>query len=229
MTPFSSWIKTALLLGVTLGLLSACLATQPAKQQAVKPGYTAISAAGFKVAQKLSALPPHTFKNFLVETPTLEFATRWLKDHKFDMTERDETQLTARYTKLLKKTLEKQLSQSTGLQAVTTANSETLIVRPSLTDFRVTAPDLAHSGRTKNYVHAVGTTRLNIELKSADNVVMVMLEDYEETRSYNGPTELKRTNRAENYHDFKRLFLRWGSQLSDYIQTEDVINVPIQK
>lgn len=161
------------------------------------------------------------YTTFSVLQPTLEFDKHWLRDFKRDMTENDEKRIRESYTNALKEALENALSKDLGWQQVETAGADTLVIVPTLTHFRITAPDLSFRAHTKDYVHYSGSARLDLQLRDGTSgAPLVALSDHSETRAFGGLGDLKRTNRVENLRDFKMLSKRWASRLSDYLQQQ---------
>lgn len=163
------------------------------------------------------------YKTVSVLQPTLEFDKYWLRDFKRDMTDSDEKRLRESYTNVLKEALQDTLSKELGWEVVETAGADTLIVVPTLTRFRLTAPDLSFRAHAKSYVHYSGSARLDLQLRDGTTgAPLVALSDHSETRSFGGLGDLKRTNRVENLRDFKMLSKRWAARLGDYLQEQTV-------
>lgn len=163
------------------------------------------------------------YKTFSVLQPTLEFDKQWLRDFKRDMTESDEKRIRESYTNALKEALQNTLSKELGWQEVETAGPDTLVIVPTLTRFRITAPDLSFRAHTKDYVHYSGSARLDLQLRDGTSgAPLVALSDHSETRSFGGLGDLKQTNRVENLRDFKMLAKRWASRLADYLKENTV-------
>lgn len=164
------------------------------------------------------------YKTFSVLQPTLEFDKDWLREFKRDMTSRDEERIRESYTGALRKALEDTLSKELGWQRVEQAAEDTLVVVPTLSRFRITAPDLSFRGPTRDYVQHSGAARLDLQLRDGSSgAPLVALSDHSETRAFGGLGDLKPTNRVENLRDFKMLSKRWASRLADYLkkQTQD--------
>ncbi len=161
------------------------------------------------------------YKTFSVLEPTLAFDKYWLRNFERDMTERDEQRIRESYTRVLQEALQDTLSKELGWQQVETAGADTLIVVPTLTRFRLTAPDLAFRAGTKDYVQHSGAARLDLQLRDGGSgAPLIALSDHSETRSFGGLGDLKRTNRVENLRDFKMLSKRWATRLGDYLKEQ---------
>lgn len=161
------------------------------------------------------------YQTFSVLQPTLEFDTYWLRNFKRDMTARDEKRIRESYTNALKEALQDTLSKELGWQMVETAGADTLIVVPSLTRFRLTAPDLSFRAGTRDYVHYSGAARLDLQLRDGTSgAPLIALSDHRQTRAFGGLGDLKPTNRGENLRDFKMLSKRWAARLGDYLQEQ---------
>lgn len=216
-------------LSLCCGILATCVSVSaiatpkpvvvPEREPAVQ--WTETDVKGFdsgKIALN-DGLHLERYKSFSVLQPTLEFDKDWLREFKRDMTESDEQRIRESYTNALKKALEAELGSR--LQLVETPAAETLVVVPSLTRFRLTAPDLSFRPQSKDYVHYSGSARLDLQLRDgASGAPLVALSDHSETRSFGGLGDLKPTNRVENLRDFKMLSKRWASRLNDYLKKQ---------
>jgi hypothetical protein len=161
------------------------------------------------------------YKTFSVLQPTLEFDKDWLRQFKRDMTSRDEERIRESYTGALRTALEDTLSKELGWQLVEEPGEDTLVVVPTLSRFRITAPDLSFRGNTRDYVHYSGAARLDLQLRDGSSgAPLVALSDHSETRAFGGLGDLKPTNRVENLRDFKMLSKRWASRLADYLKKQ---------
>lgn len=162
------------------------------------------------------------YKSFLVKQPELEFDKHWLREHKSAMTGSDEKRLRESYSRVLKEALEDALGRELGWQKVDQATPDTLVVTPSLTRFRITAPDLSFRPRTQDFVDYTGAARLTLTLlDGAGSGPLAELSDYSQTSSAGGPGDLQATNRVENLHDFKMLCKRWAKRLAEYLAAEE--------
>lgn len=222
MTPYLPLVCSALLVGVSA---TAHATPKPVvvPEQETAVQWTETDVKGFDSAQLAieRGLELDRYKTFSVLQPTLEFDKHWLRDFKSDMTKSDEKRIRESYTNALKEALENTLSKELGWQNVETAGADTLVIVPTLTRFRITAPDLSFRAHTKDYVHYSGSARLDLQLRDgASGAPLVALSDHSETRAFGGLGDLKRTNRVENLRDFKMLSKRWASRLSDYLSQQ---------
>ena len=173
---------------------------------------------GFDTIESVVGIDLSQYKDFLIVAPVIEFDKHWRRDIRFDMSKGDETRILTTYSEVFNNALRKALETETTLTPVTSVSANTLVIEPKLERFRITAPDLSFAAHTENYVDYVGSAQVRLILKSgANNAVLATLSDHDQTQSFNGPFELKKTNRAENVHDFKRLFKRWSNKLAKYI------------
>lgn len=161
------------------------------------------------------------FKTLTVLQPTLEFDKYWLREYKRKMTKSDEERLRESYTGALRQALEETLSKQLGWQLVDQPAEDTLVIVPSLTRFRITAPDLSFRPHSKDYVHYSGAAQLDLQLRDGGSgAPLLALSDRSQTRSFGGLGDLKPTNRVENLRDFKMLSKRWASRLGDYLKLQ---------
>lgn len=219
-----------------IGLTAAANATPkpvvvPEQESAVQ--WTETDVKGFDSSQVAldKGLELERYKTFSVLEPTLEFDKQWLRDFKRDMTESDEKRIRASYTNALRQALQDTLHKDLGWQQVETAGPDTLVIVPTLTRFRITAPDLAFRAHSKDYVHYSGSARLDLQLRDGTSgAPLIALSDHSETRSFGGLGDLKQTNRVENLRDFKMLSKRWASRLADYLKEQTVkLRDPVAK
>lgn len=223
----SVWRGVSPLLGGLLACLSLAVYATPKpmivldQEPAVQ--WTATDIKGFdssKIALD-QGLELQRYKTFSVLQPTLEFDKDWLRQFKRDMTSRDEERIRESYSGALRAALEDTLSKELGWQLVEQAGEDTLVVVPTLTRFRITAPDLSFRGNTRDYVHHSGAARLDLQLRDGGSgPPLVALSDHSETRAFGGLGDLKPTNRVENLRDFKMLSKRWASRLADYLKKQ---------
>lgn len=181
--------------------------------------WTTTKIEGFDQARLNQEQDLSRYTSFVVRPATLEFNERWHRQIRREMTEADEARMKESYTKVLQEALEQALAKDSGLQQVEAAGENTLVVTPTLTDFRLAAPDLrTKSPRTENYVEHAGAARLNLTFSDGiTGTPVAEIRDYSQTRSFGGLGDLKRTNRGVNLQDFKMLSKRWAGKLSRYL------------
>lgn len=173
---------------------------------------------GFDSAQFLEGVNLNRFDSLLVLPPELEFDTRWAREHRSNMSQRDEERLRDSYTEMLKTALETRLSDRTRLTLVDEAGANTLVVQAALTQFRLNAPDLTTGARTESYVSYAGSARLELNLfEGPEQVLIGQLSDFSQTRHFGSASQLKRTNRVVNLRDFRMLSERWATRLGDFL------------
>lgn len=208
-----------------LFLAIAACASQNPEDLKLQPGFSAVKVEGFEFAEQTDAFNLSAYDSFYVSEPSLEFNSYWYKQIKREMSKRDQERITSTYTKVLREKLENKIAKKTGLDFVAEPGPNSLVIEAALTDFRINAPDLDFEPLTKNYVNTAGGTRLTIKLQDPQHHLLARLSDHSETNAAISPNQLKRTNRAANVHDFKILYSRWASRLSDYLIEHEFQNI----
>lgn len=171
--------------------------------------------AGFESAQFGPNVDLHRFRQFTVQLPEMEFSTHWWRQHRTDITGRDEQRIRTSYGEALQKALKDQITAESELSLATDITETTLVIVPTLTQFRLNAPDLIFGPRSDDYVDHVGATRITLELRDGQtDELLARLSDYKQTRSIG---QLKATNRGVNLRDFTHLFQRWARRLGSYL------------
>lgn len=205
----AAWVMTAALLST--GTALAAEAAFPEHWQAVK-------VRGYDAAHQAPDAKLSGYDSLYVEAVALEFDEHWQRDMRSRLPARDAERLRADYSELVQQALAEQLSQATGLPRVDTPTTQTLVVRPALTRFRLTAPDLPSDPIKVSFVDFVGAAQLTVELVAGtDGEPVARFSDYSRTRSFGGMDDLKQTNRLVNRRDFRFLAERWGERLGRYL------------
>jgi hypothetical protein len=193
----------------------------------VNPELIATKIKGFDQALISPNFSPTNFKTFLLAEPVIVFSPQWERDYRMDMSSSDEKRIRKSYSELLSSVLTKSLTEKFNLKPTQTPDAETLIVTPSLSNFRINAPDLDTKPMVKHYVEFAGAARLELSFKEGTSQkTLAEFKDYSETRSYGGIGDLKPTNRGINHQDFKQLFQRWTRNLESHFLVKDPVTKP---
>ncbi len=159
----------------------------------------------------------HAYPAVFVNEPTLEFHDRWLRDHRSDLSRRDERRIRQAYSGALRAALNQSLTAQ-GVNLAEQAGPNVLVVNARLADFRLTAPDFSRGPFSRQFVDYVGSARLELALQDgATQRLLGSLNDFSQTRSHGALNDLKETNRLVNLRDFKMLFSKWSDHFARFI------------
>jgi len=111
-----------------------------------------------------------SYKRVIIVEPTVAFKKNWARDQRSRSASKMSTSARVN-TKKIKQTLAEEFEtvftealNSGGYQVVTEAADDVLLIRPSIVDLDVTAPETHGSGRSNSYSRSAGEMTLYIEL-----------------------------------------------------------------
>lgn len=216
---FVSHWAAAVMAGV---LLSAC--AQQTSQPEVAPGLVEVDHHHYFDRVFLAPgrqLPK--IRRIYIEEANVSMNDHWLKNYRGDYTERDLQRIKTSYGQLLKKTLEKQITQHDGLTLAENAAEADVIFRPALESLNIYAPDLSMPARMEHYIQEAGNATFNLQLidpQSGATVAQIL--DHRET--FSNPAGFReRSNRATNARYFSKLMNHWAQNLMSYLTDTDAI------
>ncbi len=204
--------------GVLLGLMQVPVWATPKPDHArAAHEVRELSVKGFDQAFLDEQTDFHAYRAVFVNDPSIEFHDRWLRDHRSDISRRDERRIRGAYSDALRTSLNKSLAAH-GVSLAEGPGSGVLIVNAKLADFRLTAPDSSRGPLSRQFVDYVGSARLELALEDgAERRLLGSLSDFSQTRSHGALNDLKETNRVVNLRDFKMLFHQWGDHFAGFI------------
>ena len=160
----------------------------------------------------------NTPQKVLVEFKEPTFFPNWHKKfHREDRT-RYVARVKEDFSEMFAATLTKSLKKNKAFDVVTKESlsesgaKDLMIVKVWLHDLFVYGPDFDLS--KDYYVDQVGWAKVDVEVyRVGEDKPMLVMKDKQDTRFY-GATERRKTNRANNYHEFKMLFKKWSKRIS---------------
>lgn len=103
-----------------------------------------------------------------------------------------------------------------GFEVVDVAGDDVLALRPAIIDLDVSAPDIGTSGRSRTYTASTGAATLYIQLfDSVSGDILGRAADRQVARRAGG--RVTWSNRVTNTAEARRLFIRWGDQLVNFL------------
>lgn len=214
--------KFALLATFIITALTACSSNSPLPMSA--ENLTEVKAGGFDhvLMPNGEALKP--FSKVYIEDPSVSFNKHWLRDLRGDYTDGDLERITSSYGEQLKKSLTKELTDSSQASVVDSAAEADIIFRPLLRDLHIYGPDLTQSGRTEKFVNEIGNGTFDLTLlQASDKTVIAQFIDTRET-SASASGRLERTDRVTNFRYFRMLMDRWSHNLTEYLVDANAVS-----
>ncbi|TDI92387.1 MAG: DUF3313 family protein [Chloroflexi bacterium] len=159
------------------------------------------------------------FKRVVILEPAVAFRSNWQRDQNrsrrrnirtADM-ERIQRDVAALFTAVFTERLE-----AGGFEVVDVAGDDVLALRPAIIDLDVSAPDIGTSGRSRTYTASTGAATLYIQLfDSVSGDILGRAADRQVARRAGG--RVTWSNRVTNTAEARRLFIRWGDQLVNFL------------
>ena len=159
------------------------------------------------------------FKRVVILEPAVAFRSNWQRDQNrsrgrniraADM-ERIQRDIAALFTAVFTERLE-----AGGFEVVDVAGDDVLALRPAIIDLDVSAPDTRTSGRSRTHTASAGAATLYIQLFDfVTGDILGRAADRREARRAGGT--MTWSNRVTNTAEARRLFIRWGDQLVNFL------------
>ncbi len=150
------------------------------------------------------------------------FAKHWERDYNDDavgfedrVSKKDMENIKKRVAAEFKKIFIKELEEK-GYEVVTMGAEDVLVVRPSIMNLEVTAPDLMTPGMSSNFVASAGQMTLYMELyDSVTSDIIARIIDPEAGRGLGGMGF--RANRVTNTQEEDQILRRWADALRSHL------------
>jgi len=108
--------------------------------------------------------------------------------------------------------------EAAGFEVVDVAAEDVLLLRPSIINLDVTAPDNMGAGRSRTFTTSPGTATLYIELyDSLSGDIIGRAADRQTVRKAGGM--LSWSSRVTNRGDAQRMIGRWADQLVSFLKS----------
>ena len=160
------------------------------------------------------------YDKFVLASCEVTFKRNWLLDQNsarrspsLQVTERDMQRIRTTLTQFCDDEFANVLEADPPYSVVPSdlADATTLILRPSIIDLNVAAPDVQGAGRARSFTTESGEMTLLLEL--ADASTGEVLYRIVDRRRANRSMQLEWSNSVTNAADAKRILSRWGNQL----------------
>ena len=169
------------------------------------------------------------FRRVAVLEPEVAFRANWLRDtnrsRARNVRASDVERIKADVADLLKDVFIERL-EAAGYPIVNVADEDVLVLRPSIIDLDVVAPDTRQTGRSRTYTTQTGAATIFLELfDSLSGAVIGRALDRQSAAQ--SRTFATVANRVTNRADARRVFVGWADQLvafldSHYATAEDM-------
>jgi hypothetical protein len=165
-----------------------------------------------------SSLAP--YKKVRIEECSVAFRKNWMRDQNMDrvgvsnrVTTEDMNKIQAGIAEIFKEQFAKELEEG-GYQVVDTDGEDVLLLRPSIIDLDVAAPDISmrQPGMVNTYTTSSGEMTLKLDLlDSSTNALIGRVIDRREDNS--GGNHIQYTNSITNRSDAQRIVRSWANML----------------
>ena len=152
----------------------------------------------------------------------VSFRKDWEKDHtrssgsRIRISSKDIEKIKADVADLFREVFTEKLSEDGGYEIVEAAGDNVLLVRPSIIDLDITAPDTMSAGRSRTYTSSAGAATLYIELfDSVTGDILARATDRKAARNVGG--YMSYTNRVTNRAAARRMLGSWAELLRDML------------
>jgi len=148
------------------------------------------------------------------------FRKDWEKDHtrssgsRIRISSKDIEKIKADVADLFREVFTEKLSEDGGYKIVEAAGDNVLLVRPSIIDLDITAPDTMSAGRSRTYTSSAGAATLYIELfDSVTGDILARAADRKVARTVGG--YMSHSTGLSNRTEARRMLRRWAELLRD--------------
>ena len=148
------------------------------------------------------------------------FRKDWEKNHtrssgsRIRISSRDIEKIKADVADLFREVFTEKLSGDGGYKIVEAAGDNVLLVRPSIIDLDITAPDTMSAGRSRTYTSSAGAATIYIELfDSVTGDILARAADRKVARKVGG--YMSYSSRLTNRAEARRMLGSWAELLRD--------------
>lgn len=149
----------------------------------------------------------------------VEFKKNWLRNQNSQrtglrkVTAEDMERIGAKLSKEFTKVFTKELQENGNYEIVQSAGEDVLLLKPTITDLDVRAPDLKTPGRSTSFVTSAGEMTLSMELyDSATNSLIGRVIDRARARDIG---TIQVSNSVTNKTEADRILRRWAALLRE--------------
>ena len=161
------------------------------------------------------------FKRVTILEPIVAFRANWQRDQNRStshrVSARDMERIKSDVATLFERVFTDRL-EAAGFEVVDVAAEDVLLLRPSIINLDVTAPDNMGAGRSRTFTTSPGTATLYIELyDSLSGDIIGRAADRQTVRKAGGM--LSWSSRVTNRGDAQRMIGRWADQLVSFLKS----------
>jgi predicted DNA binding CopG/RHH family protein len=163
------------------------------------------------------------YKKVMLVPGTVAFKKDWLRDYNRNASvsarasEKDVTNIKERLSALVYETFKQSLLQQTDLEFVDEMAAGVLLLKPSIINLDVNAPDLVKAGRQRTYTQSSGEGTLYLE--GFDSVSGDILLRVIDRAKDNESGIYEWSNRVTNTAEAKKTVERWSKKFTDLLAT----------
>lgn len=218
--------RTLLLLGCLLALVTGSVMAEDLRKQADQYSYDGLvlkKDSRHKVVYLKEGVDWSEYTNVQILDCQVAFRKNWQRDKNrsdsgltSQVRDSDVMRIKNEVASMFKEIFEEKVTDS-KLKLVTTAGENTLLLRPSIINLDVTAPDVSMAPRNKTYVRSAGSATLFLEVyDAASGEILARYLDYKEApdRGY-----LQWATRASNRHEARRVISIWADNLLEGLES----------
>ena len=218
--------------GVLALALAACASSPEAGDSASSEpavesidGLVPIRSAGVALAYIDPEADFGAFRRVAILEPHVAFRANWQRDVNRSRTRRvrsrDMERIRADFAALFKQVFTERLEANDGFEVVDVLDYDVLLLRPSIVDLDVTAPDAPRAGRARTYAAAAVAATLYLQLFDAVSGDLIgRAADRQMVRRGGG--RLVWTDGVSNRADASRMMGRWADQLIAFLDSHYV-------
>ncbi len=219
LSPLRSTLQGAAALGLVLGL-SACVATGPEPGTMTHDGLEAVASKGFDEVYRKPGVDISQYQALGISECTVSFRNHWLRDQNRDrlnlssrVTQEDVDRIKDRLGESCEKHFREALAKAPAYNVVEEfADGEpVLVVRPSIIDLDVNAPDVREASMSRTYTTSAGEMTLVLELFDA-TTGEVLARAVDRQRDPDSG-RLEWSSSVTNSAEANRQLTRWARQL----------------
>lgn len=211
------WLKAILVLFV----LSACQAHTPPPVS--HDGLLFVPKSKFGEVYRDSEAQFNQYEAVLVDGCSVSFRANWLRDQNSSrsnvsnrITEEDVIRIKDKMSEYCVSHFRKSLTGVANLELVddlSDTDKATLVLRPSIIQLDITAPDIMSIGRSRTYTVSAGEMTLSLEVY--DGVTNAILARIMDRQKDPGRVQMQWANSVTNKAAANRIFRHWGKMLRE--------------
>jgi hypothetical protein len=133
------------------------------------------------------------------------------------VTDEEMSRISQRLAASCREILVGELGKIEGCEITTDQGAGVLVLRPSIVDLDIAAPDILSPGRNRTYTTSAGSMRLHLEFVDSSTGVLLgrMIDRQEAAETF----RLRQTSGISNMAEAERILRQWASLVREYIQT----------